>query len=127
MFISAFEMQNLMRALQMIFITFDGSRHTLEATHWKEFIQKSNLCSIQNNQTFILLDRLFNSFFLKNGPIPASRCLFSSFPNDSIQISIDKSEDVVLGTQTRCGRMEGSDESTELWRHPSRYLTLSSN
>ena len=24
----------------------------------------------------------------------------------------------MLGTQTRSGRMEGADESTELWRHP---------
>ena len=24
----------------------------------------------------------------------------------------------VLGTQTRCSRIEGADESTELWRHP---------
>ena len=31
---------------------------------------------------------------------------------------IDKSIDGVLGTRTRGGRMEGADESTELWRHP---------
>ena len=30
----------------------------------------------------------------------------------------DKSVDGVLGTQTRGGRMVGTDESTELWRPP---------
>ena len=29
-----------------------------------------------------------------------------------------KSIDGVLGTQTRGGRMVGTDKSTELWRHP---------
>ena len=36
-----------------------------------------------------------------------------------------KSVDGVLGTQTWDGRMEGADESTELWRHPlkkKKYL-----
>ena len=28
--------------------------------------------------------------------------------------------DGVLGTQTRGGRMEGADKSTELWRHPNQ-------
>ena len=31
----------------------------------------------------------------------------------------DKSIDGVLGSRTRGGMMEGADESTELWRHPS--------
>ena len=44
--------------------------------------------------------------------------LFSSFPNENIQIEIDKSVDGVLGTQTRGGRIECTDESTELWRNP---------
>ena len=30
----------------------------------------------------------------------------------------DKTVDGVLGTRTRGRRMEGADESTELWRHP---------
>ena len=30
----------------------------------------------------------------------------------------------MLGTRTRGGRMEGADESTELWRHPSLTLPL---
>ena len=34
------------------------------------------------------------------------------------QIQIEKSIDNVLGTWTRGGKMEGADESTELWRHP---------
>ena len=37
--------------------------------------------------------------------------LFSSFPHDTIQIQI---VDGVLRTQTWGGRMEGTDESTEL-------------
>ena len=40
-----------------------------------------------------------------------------------------KSVDGVLGTRTQCGRMEGADESTELWRHPKYcifYLISSS-
>ena len=49
-------------------------------------------------------------------------CLFWSFLHGSIQIYIDKSVDVFLGTQTQGGRMEGTDESTELWRHPTINL-----
>ena len=30
----------------------------------------------------------------------------------------EKSVDGTLGSQTRGGRMEGADESTELWQHP---------
>ena len=55
--------------------------------------------------------------FYTNGPIPASFSLFSSFPHYTIQY-IDESVDSVLGIRTRGGRMEGADESTELWRHP---------
>ena len=46
-----------------------------------------------------------------NGPIPASFCLFSSFPHHTIQY-IYESVDDMLGTQTRGDRMEGTDEST---------------
>ena len=64
-------------------------------------------------------------FFYLNGPIPVSFCLFSSFPHDSIQIQWDKSGDGVLGTKTLSSRMEGADESTELWRQPSScFLNL---
>ena len=60
------------------------------------------------------------------GPlIPASFSLFSFFSHsDSNEkcsiwtIYIEKSVDGELRTQTRVGRMEGADESTELWRHP---------
>ena len=62
------------------------------------------------------------TFFKKNGPNPGSFCLFSSFLHGTNQILIDKSIDGVLGTRTRGGRMEGVDESTELWRHPYLYL-----
>ena len=53
-------------------------------------------------------------FLLKNGPIPASFCLFSSFPHDTV----NKSVDGVHGTPTRGSRIEGTDKTTELWRHP---------
>ena len=55
--------------------------------------------------------------FLKNGPIQGlCFCLFSSFQHATIYI--DKSIDDVFRIRTRGGRMEGTDESTELWRHP---------
>ena len=50
--------------------------------------------------------------------------LFSSFPHDTIQIQIDKSVDTVRGTQTQGGRMEGTDESTELWRQFLKALSF---
>ena len=31
---------------------------------------------------------------------------------------------VVLGIRTRGGKMEGADESTELWRHPNFSVCL---
>ena len=34
----------------------------------------------------------------------------------------DESIDGVLRSRTRSGRMEGVDESTELWRHPYSFL-----
>ena len=38
------------------------------------------------------------------------------------QINInDESIDGALGTQTQGGRIEGKDESTELWRHKLKY------
>ena len=64
------------------------------------------------------------NFFLKNGPNPASFCLFLFFFSHckekySTNLTINyKSIDGVLGTQTRGSRMVGTDESTELWRHP---------
>ena len=57
------------------------------------------------------------TIFLKNGPISASFCLFSSFPHYTI-LQIDESVDGVLGTRIWGGRMEGTDESTELCWQP---------
>ena len=62
-------------------------------------------------------------YFLKNGPILAS----SKFIFVMIQIQFKHrliNEDGVFWTQTQGGRMEGADESTELWRHPSSRLLL---
>ena len=64
---------------------------------------------------------LLNLFFFKNGPNPASFCLFSFFSHDKYSTNTinDKSIDGVLGTRTRGGRMAGANESTELWQHPN--------
>ena len=63
--------------------------------------------------------------FFKYGPNPASFCLISSFSqyNDKHSTKFDyKSIDGVLGIQTRDCRMVGTDESTELWRPPPKYV-----
>ena len=62
-------------------------------------------------------------FFLKNGPNPASFCLFSFFSHAkySINLTINyKSIDGVLGTRPQGSRIVGTDEFTELWRPPKR-------
>ena len=62
-----------------------------------------------------------------NGPNPASFCLISFFSHIartkySTNLTINvKSIDGVLGSQTQGSRMEGPDESTELWRHPNLF------
>ena len=55
--------------------------------------------------------RFFNK---KNWTNPASTFLTSHDTNLTIN---DKSVDGVLGSRTLGGRMEGADESTEVWRH----------
>ena len=55
--------------------------------------------------------RFFNK---KNWTNPASTFLTSHGTNLTIN---DKSVDGVLGSRTLGGRMEGADESTEVWRH----------
>ena len=40
------------------------------------------------------------------------------------QYKMKESVDGVVGTQTRGGRMEGADKSTELWRHPTRTISF---
>ena len=64
---------------------------------------------------------------LKNGPNPASFCLFLFFSHDKYSTKFtvrDKSVDGVNGTQTQGGRMVGTDESTEPWWHPKIYDLL---
>ena len=70
-------------------------------------------------------DTTVKFFFEKNGPIPASLCLFSFFPYN---FQIEKSIDGVLGIRTLGRRMVGADETTELWRPLlwSLFITLSS-
>ena len=51
--------------------------------------------------------------------------IISFFSHDKYSTNLtinDKSVDGVLGTQTRGGRMVGTDESTELWLHPFTNL-----
>ena len=67
-------------------------------------------------------------FFLKTGPIPAFFLfIFVLFTFEfnwqvySLNYINWKSIDGVLGTRTRGNRMEGADESTELWRQPKVY------
>ena len=58
-------------------------------------------------------------FLFQNGPNPASSYLFSFFSqrNDEYSTIYDyNSLDGVFGIQTRDSKMEGADESTELWR-----------
>ena len=67
-------------------------------------------------------------YIFKNGPNPASflfifvlfsHCMDKYSTNLTI---IEKSVDGMLGSRTRGGRMEGTDESTEQWRHPTPKL-----
>ena len=65
--------------------------------------------------------RVWLTFFFKNGPNPASFCLFLFLSHDKYSTNLtinDKSIEGVCGTQTRDGRMVGADETTELWWHP---------
>ena len=59
-----------------------------------------------------------NKYFFKN--MGQSRPLFVYFRPFHItnHLQIEKSVDVVLGIRTRGRRMEGVDETTELWRPP---------
>ena len=52
-----------------------------------------------------------------------SRPLFVYFRSFLITISlqIEKSNDDVLGIRTRGRRMEGADNTTELWRPPKKH------
>ena len=52
---------------------------------------------------------------IKNGPIPASFFVYFRSFLVTISIKIEKSIDGVLGIRTRCCRMVGADETTELW------------
>ena len=64
--------------------------------------------------------------FIKNGPKPASFCLFSFFSGEKFSTNLtinDKSVDGMLGTRTQGSRMVGAEKSTELRRHP-RHLKM---
>ena len=67
-----------------------------------------------------VVSKFCHILFLKNGPNSASFCLFSFFSHiawtNIAQICPnDKRIDGVLGSRTRGGKIEGADESNELW------------
>ena len=70
-------------------------------------------------------------FIFFNGPNPASFLfifVLFSHRTDKYSTSLtinEKSLDGMLGSRTRGSRMEGADESTELWRHPMRRFIVS--
>ena len=47
---------------------------------------------------------------------------FRLFYKTQTKYNLIKSIDGVLGTQTRGGRIEGADKSTDLWWHPMQLL-----
>ena len=61
-----------------------------------------------------------------NGPNPANFFLFFSHIARTNLTIIEKSIDGMLGSQTWGGRMEGADESNELWWHPMPHYSYSS-
>ena len=73
----------------------------------------------------------FHNMFFKWANPGLFFCLISSFQHVTIPIETKKSVDGGLGIQTRGGRMEGADESTELntytfdcWVDPFVHLLL---
>ena len=62
----------------------------------------------------------------KNGPIPVFFVYFRPFLNSISTIQIEKSIDGVFGIQTRGGRKEGADESTELRPYIMKLAALES-
>ena len=79
---------------------------------------KKNLKNRYHNSGYLARKTIL--FLKKNGPNPASFCLFLFFSRDEYGTNTinEKSIDGVLGTQTGGGRMVGADESTGLWQQP---------
>ena len=80
--------------------------------------------------SFIKIPTLNHSnifLFFKNGPIPASFCLFSYFSHYNFNNTNWKSIDGVLGIRTHGHRMLGADKSTELWRPPIKIFLWAHN
>ena len=88
-------------------------------------------CHKQGANSTKCCKKWYVNFFL-NGPNPASFLfIFVLFSHRKDKYStnltiIEKSVDGMLGSRTRGGRMEGADESTELWRHPYDMLKFAS-
>ena len=78
---------------------------------------------IQKHTIPTQLTKHIGSFF--NWAKPGLLCLFLFFSHNKYSTNLtitDKGVDVVLGTQTGCGRMVGANESTEQQWHP--YLLV---
>ena len=66
---------------------------------------------------------MWASLFFKNGPIPASFVYFRPFLITISILPIEKNIDGVLGIRTSDHRMEGADNTTELW-WPLKWASL---
>ena len=78
---------------------------------WPIFKNKNQF---NHNERCLLYLCLYFILF-KNGPIPASFCLFSSFSHYNFNYSNWKSLGGVLGIRTQDCRMVGTDKTKEIW------------
>ena len=65
-----------------------------------------------------------SKFFLKKWASPGLFFYFRSFLVTISILQIEKSIDGVLGIRTRGRRVVGADETTELWRPPTRSKVI---
>ena len=86
--------------------------------HWCTILDNIKSINLRLNSPTLI--ESFENSFLKNGPNP----LFSFYSHDKYRTNTinEKNIDGVLGTQTLGGGMVGTDESTELWRHPWKLI-----
>ena len=85
-------------------------------------------CYLRSNYSLLLFKHQEAYDLFKNGPNPASFCLFSFFSQHKyIANLILNYESVygVLGTGTQGGKKVGEDKSTELWWQPVILLIVS--
>ena len=111
-------------AVVRVDLSLDGDHPREGVGHCLFAVQDSAGRTITQRTWFFVSKWAYYGLFFKNKwAKPASFCLFSFFSQYKDKYStnltiIYKNIDCVLGSQTRGSRMEGTDESTELWRHP---------